>query len=225
MYLLYSKSSSLAFSVVFSILPPACDNIVASSFDINGFFWHQWLIVPGATDIQWFLTWLHSAEEVSQVEYKCFHIYNLLCLHRATVIPAWKRESESTQADTFFWLLQCNNCALSEDFCWRLKHCLLSSEHWVRKHLKLSVQSCEWLSSFKKISADHLSTCSWYHTCRFLPLLSFLFSHILLSICFSRSEVHCPLLAILSIQSFDLVTIIGIKSNREIDGNHWQTDI
>lgn len=176
MHLLCSEYSFFAFPVVFSIFPLVCDNIVASSFSINAFFWHQRLIVPGATDIQQFLTWLHRAEQVSHVEYNSFHIYILVCLHRPPVSTALKqRQPEIRQGDTFFWALQWINSAISRDFCWKLRHCLLSSECCIEKCLKLIVQVCEWLSSFTKglqtLSSPALDTPPTIFFC-FLPSFS-----------------------------------------------------
>lgn len=191
MHLLCSEYSSLAFSVVLSILPLVCDNIVASSFSISGFFWHR-VIVPGATDIQQFLTWLHRAEQVSCVKCNSFHIYILVCLNRPPVSIALKeRQPEITQGHTFFWELQCSNSAISRDFGWKLRHCLLSSECWLEKYLKLIVQSREWLSSFKKgvqgLSLPALDTPPTIFFC-FLPHTH---KHLLLHISSALSSSSC----------------------------------
>lgn len=161
------------------------------------FFQYQWLLLTPSHCARSHRYpaiphWLHRAEQVSCVKCNSFHIYILVCLNRPPVSIALKeRQPEITQGHTFFWELQCSNSAISRDFGWKLRHCLLSSECWLEKYLKLIVQSREWLSSFKKgvqgLSSPALDTPPTIFFC-FLPHTH---KHLLLHISSALSSSSC----------------------------------
>lgn len=211
MYLLCLEFSSLAFSVVFSILPPACDNAISSSFNINGSFWHQGLIVPGATDIQRFLTWLHGSRgrrgmwNTNVLIFQAWFTYTDI----QQVLP-WKRNSqkwhkvipsfEGCNATTLSFL----GHLLLLFFFLRVRHCSLSPEYCIETYQKLTLQSlsdCLLLKNEDRYSFYMLLTPRLPFSFSFaLPFLQHILKHLLLQFSGALSSSHVRFLILSSSQ-------------------------